>query len=87
MIASGRQGQASQMPLDIQDSGVDCDISSVELSKGMASQKSTGSSGSWSFVPLELLVTGGKITASIFDRGILEEGQKLSVKVTPKHLH
>ncbi|XP_047490310.1 vacuolar protein sorting-associated protein 13B-like isoform X4 [Penaeus chinensis] len=80
MIASGRQGQASQMPLDIQDSGVDCDISSVELSKGMASLKSTGSSGSWSFVPLELLVTGGKITASIFDRGILEEGQKLSVK-------
>nr|XP_053626537.1 intermembrane lipid transfer protein VPS13B-like [Cherax quadricarinatus] len=81
MFSSGQQGRTSITPLDIQDSGVDCDISSVELSKGMTSHKGTASSSSsWSFVPLELLITGGKITASIFDRGILEDGQKFSVK-------
>nr|XP_045624119.1 vacuolar protein sorting-associated protein 13B-like [Procambarus clarkii] len=85
MLSSGRQGRIACTPLDIQDSGVDCDISSVELSKGMMSHKTTetsssSSSSTWSFVPLELLVTGGKITASIFDRGILEDGQKFSVK-------
>ncbi|XP_042214275.1 vacuolar protein sorting-associated protein 13B-like isoform X1 [Homarus americanus] len=80
MLSSGRQGRTAHTPLDIPDSGVDCDISSVELSKGMTSQRTTGSNNAWSFVPLELLVTGGKITASIFDRGILEDGQKFSVK-------
>lgn len=81
MLASGRQGRTAHTPSDIPDSGVDCDISSVELSKGMISQRTTGSSSTWSFVPLELLITGGKITASIFDRGIVEDGQKFSVKV------
>ncbi|KAK3850769.1 hypothetical protein Pcinc_042542 [Petrolisthes cinctipes] len=58
MVSRGRRGRAGHTPRDPQDSGIDCDVSSVEL----------------------VLVTGGKITASIFDRGVLEDGQKLSVK-------
>ncbi|XP_068242883.1 intermembrane lipid transfer protein VPS13B isoform X1 [Palaemon carinicauda] len=80
MVASGKKGRAAHPPRDIQDSGVDCDISSVELTKVMGSQKTSSAASSWSFVPIELLITGGKITASVFDRGYLEEGQKLSVK-------
>ncbi|KAK7081869.1 hypothetical protein SK128_025915 [Halocaridina rubra] len=80
MVASGRQGRASRPPRDLQDSGVDCDISSVELTKRTLNQKGSNKCRSWSLVPLELLVTGGKITASIFNKGYLEECQKLSVK-------
>lgn len=85
MMGSKHPNRAAQAPLDIPDSGVDCDISSVELSKGLVSQRVPGAPNSWSFVPLELLVTGGKITASIFDRGIMEEGQKQCVKVGQDH--
>ncbi|XP_050696701.1 intermembrane lipid transfer protein VPS13B-like isoform X2 [Eriocheir sinensis] len=100
MLARGQQGGRTRQSQDIADSGVDCDISSVELAKGGgggvgesglrgAPTTTTSSSippfpssasASCSFVPLELLVTGGKITASIFDRGVLEDGQRMSVK-------
>lgn len=105
MLARGHQGGRTRHSQDIPDSGVDCDISSVELAKGggggvgeagprggaataTSSTLSLASSASTScsFVPLELLVTGGKITASIFDRGVLEDGQRMSVKVGDVHV-
>ncbi|KAK8395541.1 hypothetical protein O3P69_005567 [Scylla paramamosain] len=91
MVARGWQGGRTRQSQDMADSGVDCDISSVELAKGglvglrgstttTTTASTTTTTVSRSFVPLELLITGGKITASVFDRGVLEDGQRMSVK-------
>ncbi|XP_076064236.1 vacuolar protein sorting 13B isoform X2 [Oratosquilla oratoria] len=87
MALGGQRKLESRNTIDIVDSGVDCDISSIELSKGLVSQSKGSSRGGLlsslnplSFVPVELLVTGGKITVMVFKYCISEDGCKQSVK-------
>ena len=75
--------KSATVPLDVPDSGVDCDLSSLDKNKSWFCYKKIGSATciQQPFVPLEFLLTGGKITVNLFDRRKMEDGPKQNLKV------
>lgn len=87
VIESGSSRKTVTASQDVTDSGVDCDMSSVEMLRakqynvnGAPSETSVTNAVISTFVPIELLLTGAKITVTVFDRGIIEDHQRTSIK-------